>query len=152
MSLLRKPFSVSVNEKPCKQVHRFHLQKWFSPPSGKQKEAWRIFRLNKQKRRYARTENTRQAYHIYLFFSHPDYTVGFGIAPNPAQKRSRTLPPIGNFTLPWRNFIFSYYNTKTIWFQEFSHSIYQGRFSEKHPAPIRTCEKRLFLRTTEFFC
>ena len=33
-------------------------------------------------------------------FFHPDYTVGFGIAPNPAPERSRTIPPIGNFTLP----------------------------------------------------
>jgi len=45
-------------------------------------------------------KNIRIAYDSYLFFSHPDYTVGFGIAPNPAPKRSRTLPPIGNFTLP----------------------------------------------------
>ena len=35
MSLLRKPFSASVNEKPCKQVYRFHLQKRFSPLSNK---------------------------------------------------------------------------------------------------------------------
>lgn len=33
-------------------------------------------------------------------FFHPDYTVGFGIAPNPAVAGSRTVPPIGNFTLP----------------------------------------------------
>ena len=29
-------------------------------------------------------------------------TVGFGISPNHAPKRSRTIPPIGNFTLPRR--------------------------------------------------
>jgi len=36
---------------------------------------------------------------VSIFF-HPDYTVGFGISPNLAPKRSRTIPPIGNFTLP----------------------------------------------------
>jgi len=35
-----------------------------------------------------------------MLFFHPDYTVGFGISPNPALSRLRTLPPIGNFTLP----------------------------------------------------
>jgi len=29
-------------------------------------------------------------------FFHPDYTVGFGISPNPALARSRAVPPIGN--------------------------------------------------------
>jgi len=33
-------------------------------------------------------------------FFHPDYTVGTGISPVPARLRSRTLPPIGNCTLP----------------------------------------------------
>ena len=47
------------------------------------------------------TENRRgdPAYCLPIFF-HPDYTVGFGIAPNPAVAGSRTVPPIGNFTLP----------------------------------------------------
>jgi len=39
---------------------------------------------------------------ISTIFFHPDYTVGIGIAPIHARLRSRTLPPIGNFTLPWR--------------------------------------------------
>lgn len=32
-------------------------------------------------------------------FFHPDYTVGFGITPNPAAARLADYPPIGNFTL-----------------------------------------------------
>ena len=35
----------------------------------------------------------------HVFF-HPDSTVGLGIAPSPALARSRTVPPIGNCTLP----------------------------------------------------
>src|SRR5690606_41008384 len=43
-------------------------------------------------------------------FSHPDYTVGFGISPNPPHCAGRGLrrtqgtpsPPVGNFTLPRR--------------------------------------------------
>lgn len=41
--------------------------------------------------------------HGNLIFFHPDYTVGTGISPVPAKPfsfSSRTLPPIGNFTLP----------------------------------------------------
>jgi len=98
MPLLRKSFSISGNEKPRKQVYRFHLQKWVSPLSNKKSP--KFFRLNKQKGVTPRAKKPRQAYQRYLFFSHPDYTVGFGITPNPAPKRSRTLPPIGNFTLP----------------------------------------------------
>jgi len=30
-------------------------------------------------------------------FSHPDFTVGSGVPPDPAPKRSRALPPIGNW-------------------------------------------------------
>ena len=34
-------------------------------------------------------------------FSHPDYTVGFGIAPNrPPEGGSQTLLPVGNRTPP----------------------------------------------------
>lgn len=36
-------------------------------------------------------------------FSHPDYTVGFGISPNQlpdCSSRSRAVPPVGTFTLP----------------------------------------------------
>jgi len=45
---------------------------------------------------------------ILLFFFHPDFTVGFGIAPNQSsmtktiKNESRTIPPVGNFTLPRR--------------------------------------------------
>jgi hypothetical protein len=39
------------------------------------------------------------------FFSHPDYTVGFGIAPNQPNKARRLLLPVGNFTPPQRIFI-----------------------------------------------
>lgn len=36
-------------------------------------------------------------------FSHPDYTVGSGITPDqPPKGSSRTLPPVGNHTLPRR--------------------------------------------------
>jgi hypothetical protein len=39
-------------------------------------------------------------------FSHPDYTVGFGIAPNPALRLAgleiNSSPPVGNFTTPRR--------------------------------------------------
>ena len=40
-------------------------------------------------------------------FSHPDYTVGTGIAPVHAhpQARSRTIPPVGNFAPPRRQVI-----------------------------------------------
>jgi hypothetical protein len=49
-----------------------------------------------------RTKNDRT-----FTFSHPDYTVGFGITPNPALRLAGyeeflQLPPIGNFTLPRR--------------------------------------------------
>ena len=37
------------------------------------------------------------------FFSHPDYTVGFGIAPN-LPEGSRTIPPVGICTLPRRTY------------------------------------------------
>ena len=37
------------------------------------------------------------------FFSHPDYTVGFGIAPN-LPEGSRTIPPVGTCTLPRRTY------------------------------------------------
>ena len=37
------------------------------------------------------------------FFSHPDYTVGFGISPN-RPEGSRTIPPVGNCTLPRRTY------------------------------------------------
>ena len=37
------------------------------------------------------------------FFSHPDYTVGFGISPN-RPEGSRTIPPVGNRTLPRRTY------------------------------------------------
>jgi hypothetical protein len=44
----------------------------------------------------------------YRAFSYPDYTVGSGISPDPAQSRSRALPPIGNWavalTLPRKLF------------------------------------------------
>ncbi len=40
----------------------------------------------------------------YRAFSYPDCTVGSGISPDPAQLRSRAIPPIGNWasalTLP----------------------------------------------------
>jgi len=36
---------------------------------------------------------------------HPDYTVGSGVSPDlltfRCRKRSRALPPVGNFTPPW---------------------------------------------------
>jgi hypothetical protein len=36
-----------------------------------------------------------------IFFFHPDFTVGTGIEPVQSfLKESRTVPPIGNFTLP----------------------------------------------------
>jgi len=34
-------------------------------------------------------------------FFHPDFTVGSGIAPD-QPFGSRTLPPVGNYTQPWR--------------------------------------------------
>jgi hypothetical protein len=34
----------------------------------------------------------------HIFF-HPDYTVGIGVTPI-LPKGSRTLPPVGNYTLP----------------------------------------------------
>jgi len=34
-----------------------------------------------------------------IFFT-PDYTVGFGVSPNPAKNGSWAVPPVGNYTLP----------------------------------------------------
>ena len=73
---------------------------------GKRKSL-KIFRLNKQNKGRAFSHPHEKRTKL-LFFSHPDYTVGFGIAPNPAPKRSQTLLPIGNFTLPWRISYFIY--------------------------------------------
>jgi len=51
-------------------------------------------------------QNTVENY-IEFIFSHPDFTVGFGITPNQPYG-SRTIPPVGNYTLPRRiTFIFS---------------------------------------------
>jgi len=63
------------------------------------RKSLKIFRLNKQNKGWA-FSHPREKRTKLLFFFHPDYTVGFGIAPNPAPKRSQTLLPIGNFTLP----------------------------------------------------
>ena len=35
----------------------------------------------------------------YQAFFYPDYTVGSGISPDPAQLRSRAVPPIGNWAV-----------------------------------------------------
>jgi len=43
---------------------------------------------------------------ITTFFYHPDYTVGSGIAPDHAHKRSQTLLPVGNRTPPQRIVLF----------------------------------------------
>ena len=70
------------------------------------------------------------------FFSHPDFTVGFGISPNqPWQLHipmytlccdgSRTIPPVGNCTLPRRIFYIIYrdkYTTYILKNQVFSGS------------------------------
>jgi len=58
---------------------------------------------------------TKAKYRL-LFFSHPDFTVGFGISPNQSQwfyilshHESRTLPPVGNFTQPRRFTLYLFY-------------------------------------------
>jgi hypothetical protein len=37
--------------------------------------------------------------HVKKAFYHPDYTVGPGVSPDPAPKRSRAIPPIRNWRL-----------------------------------------------------
>ncbi len=67
-----------------------------------------------------------------ISFSHPDFTVGFGVSPNPpllkvapghGLKGFALSPPVGNFTLPRRNglfilFIISQENTKVFKFAQ----------------------------------
>lgn len=47
-------------------------------------------------------------------FSHPDYTVGIGVTPIHAVNGSRTIPPVGNHTLPQRPKLFNYILDDTI--------------------------------------
>ena len=79
-----------------KQTFRARQNKHRYPVSFPMKKLW-----NDTIPEHTSTENRRgdPAYCLPIFF-HPDYTVGFGIAPNPAVAGSRTVPPIGNFTLP----------------------------------------------------
>lgn len=54
----------------------------------------------------------------YYVFSHLDFTIGFGISPNHARS-SRTIPPVGNFTRPWR--LYLYYMEDIEIFQEINY-------------------------------
>ena len=61
--------------------------------------------------------NRSYTYIVSFFFLHPDCTVGSGITPDHAvargltlpPKTSKRLPPVGNYTLPWRIFYFHRY-------------------------------------------
>ena len=82
---------------------------------------------------------------ILVIFFYPDFTVGFGIAPNRALLRSRTLPPIGNFTLPRRHF-YSVVPIKDISYIEVPQQF--GQISEIFRKPVfcwRTLEIRRHL-------
>ncbi len=52
--------------------------------------------------------NHNCAQQMRLVFSHPDCTVGIGIAPIHTHKGSRTIPPVRNFTYPQRLIYFVY--------------------------------------------
>ena len=136
MSLLRKSSKKYFDCCFCKQASAVIFSAWFSPLSNKLKEAWRIFRLNKQNKADTHAQkNCTKTYRSY--FSSPIQTILSVLESHQILRRNaRGLYRRSGISPCPEELIFNlchHYNTKNPEFQGFSGIFDNANFFRKIP-------------------